>query len=83
MTASDVPTTTGMRFPGYPVFEAMVLWDLSDPSKPAGLRPGLAERWEQDPNDPRTWVFQSAPWREAPCLPAASPDWTKPIQAGC
>ena len=65
MTASDVPTTTGMpnngfegmRFLGYPVFEGMVLWDLSDPTKPAGLRPGLAERWEQDPNDPKTWIF--------------------------
>ena len=65
MTATDVPTTTGMpnngfegmRFLGYPIFEAMVLWDLSDPSKPAGLRPGLAERWEQDPQDPKTWIF--------------------------
>jgi len=65
MTAADVPTTTGMpnngfegmRFLGYPAFEAMVLWDLSDPSKPAGLRPGLAERWEQAPDDPKTWIF--------------------------
>jgi ABC-type transport system substrate-binding protein len=65
MTAADVPTTTGMpnngfegmRFLGYPIFEAPVLWDLSDPSKPAGLRPGLAERWEQNSDDPRTWVF--------------------------
>ncbi len=65
MTASDVPTTTGMpnngfegmRFLGYPIFEALTLWDLSDASKPAGLRPGLAERWEQDANDPKVWRF--------------------------
>ncbi|MFC7541697.1 hypothetical protein ACFQU2_22575 [Siccirubricoccus deserti] len=57
MTASDVPTTSGMpdngfegmRFLGYPVFEALTLWDLSRSDVRAGLRPGLAERWEQDP----------------------------------
>jgi ABC-type transport system substrate-binding protein len=65
MTAADVPTTSGMpnngfegmRFLGYPVFEALVGWDLSDPSKPAGLKPALAERWEQDAQDPRKWRF--------------------------
>ncbi len=65
MTAADVPTTTGMpnngfegmRFLGYPIFESLVLWDLSRTDAPAGLRPGLAERWEQDPNDPKTWIF--------------------------
>ncbi len=65
MTATDVPTTTGMpnngfegmRFLGYPVFEALALWDLSRPDQPAALRPGLAERWEQDTTDPRIWRF--------------------------
>jgi ABC-type transport system substrate-binding protein len=65
MTASDVPTTTGMpnngfegmRFLGYPVFEGLVLWDLSATDRPAGLRPGLAESWRQDPGDPQTWLF--------------------------
>jgi peptide/nickel transport system substrate-binding protein len=65
MTAADVPTTTGMpnngfegvRFLGYPIFEGLVLWDLSRADRPATLRPGLAERWEQDPEDPRTWIF--------------------------
>jgi peptide/nickel transport system substrate-binding protein len=65
MTATDVPTTTGMpnngsegmRFLGYPVFEALVLWDLSRPDRVATLRPGLAERWEQDAADPRKWRF--------------------------
>jgi ABC-type transport system substrate-binding protein len=65
MTATDVPTTTGMpnngfegmRFLGYPVFESLVLWDLSNPQQAAGLRPGLAERYEQDANDPKVWRF--------------------------
>ncbi len=65
MTAADVPTTTGMpnngfegmRFLGYPIFEGLVLWDLSSADKPAGLRPGLAERWEQDAADPKVWRF--------------------------
>ncbi len=65
MTAADVPTTSGMpnngfegmRFLGYPVFEALVAWDLSDPARPATLRPGLAESWEQDEADPRIWRF--------------------------
>jgi ABC-type transport system substrate-binding protein len=65
MTASDIPTTTGMpnngfegmRFLGYPVFEALVLWDLSRADRLAGLRPGLAEAYEQAPDDKRTWVF--------------------------
>jgi peptide/nickel transport system substrate-binding protein len=65
MTASDVPTTTGspdngfegMRFLGYPVFEGLVLWDLSRADQPANVRPGLAESWEQDKNDKTKWVF--------------------------
>ncbi|MEI6160197.1 MAG: ABC transporter substrate-binding protein, partial [Roseococcus sp.] len=65
MTAADVPTTTGMpnngfegmRFLGYPVFEGLVLWDLSSADRPAGLRPGLATSWRQDPADPQTWLF--------------------------
>ena len=69
MTASDVPTTTGapnngfegVRFLGYPAFEGLVLWDLSPTGKPAVLRPGLAERWEQDPADKKTWIFHLRP----------------------
>src|SRR5258708_32347347 len=65
ITASDVPTTTGMpnngfegmRFLGYPVFEGLVLWDLSRADKLAGLRPGLAERYEQAPEDNKVWIF--------------------------
>ena len=65
MTASDIPTTTGMpnngfegmRFLGYPVFEGLVLWDLSRSDRLATLRPGLAESYEQMPDDKKTWVF--------------------------
>jgi ABC-type transport system substrate-binding protein len=65
MTATDVPTTSGMpnngfegmRFLGYPVFEALIGWDLSNPDQLAGLKPALAERWEQDERDPKVWRF--------------------------
>ncbi len=65
MTASDIPTATGlpnngfegMRFLGYPIFEGLVLWDLTATDRLAGLRPGLAEKWEQDPADNKTWIF--------------------------
>jgi peptide/nickel transport system substrate-binding protein len=65
MTASDIPTATGMpnngfegmRFMGYPIFEGLVLWDLTRTDKPAELRPGLAEKWEQDAADKKAWIF--------------------------
>src|SRR5262245_16617864 len=65
MTASDVPTTTGapdngfegMRFLGYPIYEGLVNWDLSRADALAVIRPGLAERWEQDKDDKSKWVF--------------------------
>src|ERR1700730_10305580 len=65
MTASDIPTATGlpnngfegMRFLGYPIFEGLVLWDLTRTDQLAPLRPGLAETWEQDPADSKTWIF--------------------------
>ena len=66
MTASDIPTTTGMpnngfegmRFLGYPIFEGLVLWDLGRTDKLAGLKPGLAESYEQAPDDKKTWIFK-------------------------
>jgi ABC-type transport system substrate-binding protein len=65
MTAADVPTTSGMpnngfegmRFLGYTAFEALTAWDLSRADQVAGLRPGLAESWTQDPANPRVWRF--------------------------
>src|SRR5437764_11059528 len=66
LTATDVPTTTGapdnggegIRFLGFPVFESLVLWDLSRADKLAEIRPGLAESWEQDKNDKTRWIFR-------------------------
>ncbi len=65
MTASDIPTATGMpnngfegmRFLGYPIFEGLVQWDLKSTDKLAGIIPALAERWEQDPSDKTIWTF--------------------------
>jgi peptide/nickel transport system substrate-binding protein len=65
MTASDIPTATGlpnngfegMRFMGYPIFEGLILWDLTGTDQLAGLRPGLAESWEQAADDKKTWIF--------------------------
>jgi ABC-type transport system substrate-binding protein len=65
MTASDIPTTTGMpnngfegmRFLGYPIFEGLVLWDLTRSDRLATLRPGLAESYEQDREDKKIWIF--------------------------
>src|SRR3982074_735801 len=65
MTAADIPTTTGMpnngwegmAFLGYPIFEGLVLWDLTHADRLATIRPGLAERWEQAKNDKKTWIF--------------------------
>ncbi|MDB5414055.1 MAG: ABC-type transport system, substrate-binding protein [Rubritepida sp.] len=79
MTATDVPTTNGapnngyegLRWLGYPIFESLVLWDLSRADALAGTRPGLAESWEQDATDPTLWRFKlragvtfhdGAPW---------------------
>jgi peptide/nickel transport system substrate-binding protein len=65
MTASDIPTAAGIpnngfegyRFLGFPIFEGLVLWDLSHADRLADLRPGLAERYEQAADDKRTWIF--------------------------
>src|SRR6202041_1546372 len=65
MTAADIPTPTGlpnngfegMRFLGYPIFEGLVLWDLTKTDQLAPLRAGLAEKWEQDPAEGKTWIF--------------------------
>ncbi len=64
MTASDIPSTTGMpnngfegmRFMGFPIFEGLIAFDLTT-TGPVKLVPGLAEKWEQDPADKKTWVF--------------------------
>jgi len=65
MTASDIPTTTGMpnnrfegmRFLGFPIFEGLILFDLTKSDSLATLRPGLAESWKQADDDKKTWIF--------------------------
>ena len=56
----------GMRFLGYPVFEGLVLWDLSRADRPATLRPGLAESWAQDPADNEDLDLPAPPGRQIP-----------------
>lgn len=65
MTAADIPINIGQpdqgfegfRFMGYMLYDTLVLWDLSKTDQPAGLVPGLAERWEIDPNNDKRWIF--------------------------
>src|SRR5437879_3124773 len=64
MTASDIPTTTGMpnngfegmRFLGFPVFQGLIGFDLTT-TGPVKLLPHLAEKWEQHPGDKKVWIF--------------------------
>ena len=66
MTATDVPTTTGVpnngfegvRFMGFTAFDALVNWDLTKADKAADIVPGLAESWQQDASDRKKWTFK-------------------------
>ena len=59
MTASDLPTTTGIpnnggegfRFLGFPAFDGLIDWDFTRPDQIAGLTPGLAASWKIDESD--------------------------------
>jgi peptide/nickel transport system substrate-binding protein len=61
MTAGDIPDWTGApdqgyegyRFVGFSLYDSMVEWDLSRSDKAADIRPGLAENWAIDPNNPK------------------------------
>jgi ABC-type transport system substrate-binding protein len=65
MTASDIPTTTGIpnnggegfRFLGFPAFDGLIDWDFTRPDQIAGLTPGLAASWKIDESDHTRWVF--------------------------
>jgi ABC-type transport system substrate-binding protein len=65
MTASDLPTVTGIpnnggegfRFLGYPVYDGVVNWDYTHPDENADATPGLFESWTVDPATPKRWVF--------------------------
>ncbi len=74
MTASDIPTATGMpnngfegmRFMGYPIFEGLVLWDLTQNRSVGGAAPwprgemGAGSRRQEQLDLP------SASWRQIP-----------------
>jgi peptide/nickel transport system substrate-binding protein len=65
MTASDLPTVTGIpnnggegfRFLGYPVYDALVNWDYTHVDQTADVTPGLFESWTVDPGNPTKWIF--------------------------
>ena len=65
MTASDIPTTTGIpnnggegfRFLGFPAFDGLIDWNFTKPDQIAGLTPGLAVSWKIDESDHTRWVF--------------------------
>src|SRR5215467_1856626 len=65
MTAADIPYTGGIpdqgfegyRFIGFPLYDALINWDLSQGERLASLVPGLAESWEVSPADHTKWIF--------------------------
>jgi peptide/nickel transport system substrate-binding protein len=65
MTASDLPTVTGIpnnggegfRFLGYPAYDGIVNWDYSHVNEIAQAAPGLFESWTIDPGNPTRWIF--------------------------
>jgi len=66
MTAGDLPQTNGnpdqgfegYRFVGYNLYDALVLWDLSQGDKAADIKPGLATEWHIDEGDSKRWIFK-------------------------
>lgn len=69
MTLSDVPLPNGqtdqgaegMRFVGYNLFDALILWDLTKTETSGGLVPGLATEWRIDPADQTRWIVRLRP----------------------
>jgi peptide/nickel transport system substrate-binding protein len=65
MTAADIAYTAGQpdqgfegfRFVGYPLYDALVRWDLSQGERLPDITPGLAESWEVDKDDVLKWRF--------------------------
>jgi peptide/nickel transport system substrate-binding protein len=65
MTAADIPYTAGIpdqggegyRFIGYPMYDALINWDLTQGDRLPDLVPGLAERWEVSTEDNTKWIF--------------------------
>jgi peptide/nickel transport system substrate-binding protein len=65
MTAADIAYTAGQpdqgfegfRFVGYPLYDALVRWDLSQGERLPDIAPGLAESWAVDKEDAHKWRF--------------------------
>jgi ABC-type transport system substrate-binding protein len=47
----------GLRFGGYPIFDALINWDLQNETS-ARLTPALATSWQVDPADKRRWIVE-------------------------
>ena len=63
------PNSTVNTGPMYTaIFDQLVRLDEN-----AGLQPGLAERWELDPNDPKRWIYhlREAEWSDGVAFTAA------------
>jgi ABC-type transport system substrate-binding protein len=66
MTAADIAYTAGQpdqgfegfRFVGYPLYDALVRWDLSQGERLPDIVPALAESWEVDKDDVHKWRFR-------------------------
>jgi peptide/nickel transport system substrate-binding protein len=66
ITASDVPTTTGVptqgleawSYAGYSLFEPLVMWDLRVTDTVPPVIPWLATEWRSDPADRKKWTFK-------------------------
>jgi ABC-type transport system substrate-binding protein len=48
----------GVRFGGYPIFDSLVMWDLTSADRPSRMVPGLAMSWTLDPANPKRWIFE-------------------------
>ena len=48
----------GFRAGGYPIYDALINWDLEQEDKTSGLTPGLAESWSVDPKNPARWILK-------------------------
>jgi ABC-type transport system substrate-binding protein len=66
MTTTDIPMPTGnpdmgvegIRFIGFTLYDALILWDLSSANKSPELIPGLATEWKVDAKDKKVWIFK-------------------------
>lgn len=65
MTAGDIPLTIGNpdqgfegnRFVGNNLYDALVMWDLSQGETEATTMPGLATEWHVDEADHTRWIY--------------------------